>query len=790
MTTMGRTALLLGLSAGLACAPLVPSRAASSEDEGVLQEIVVTAEKRAEDVQHVPISISVLDNSAFDRLSIENLADVASHVPSIDYYSTGPKNLFAIRGIYSGGGASTTAIYIDDVPVQIRVGIVGLIGATLPAVFDLDRVEVLRGPQGTLFGSSAEGGAIRFITPEPGLREYSGYSRADVGYTDHGDPSYEAGAAFGGPIIQDVLGFRVSAWHRRDGGYVDHESAIPGGYDQRNSNWEDSDVMRLALTLKPSEAIKLTPSLYYQHNYSHDSSGFEPAESRASNDAYVSEWGALNLPFSDIGAGKFVNPQLEQTPSSDTFYVPALRASFEFSGLTLISNTGYLHRSNLTHEDFTTATPGGFGLPWPLVAAAGDYNLIHTDQNVLSEDLRLQSPSGQTIEWTVGFSFVDSRERNYNPEVSPYFPILFPGSVLLPGDVSYIGDERANDKQIALYGQATYHFTAQWSLMAGARIARDTDDYSIFQNGPFAGGESFVAGRQGETVKDPKVGLDFQLDENILLYVSAAKGDRVGGVNAPFPLTPSCTTLLGQIGLSAFPPTFSGDSLWSYEIGTKSRFFDNHLQIDASAFHIDWTNVQQAVSLPPNECPESFTANLGNAHSDGFELEVDAKAGALSFDLAVGYVKARNTKTIEVATPGSAGMPPSVIQYVTTGQQVNPYATPWTVVPTIEYAHPIASYQAYLRLDDEFHSKNPGPFAQGFPDNVSFDTNFIPNPSTNVLNVHAGVRASGWDVSIYALNTLNSHPLLFNTALETGQFIGPTYTLRPLTMGARATYRW
>jgi outer membrane cobalamin receptor len=124
-----------------------------------LQEIVVTAQKRVEDVQRVPISVSVFDAASFDRLSIQNLPDVANRTPGVDYQLTGPKNLLAIRGIFSGGGAATTAIYLDDVPVQVRVGIVGLVGATLPAVFDLERVEVLRGPQGTLFGSSAEGGA-------------------------------------------------------------------------------------------------------------------------------------------------------------------------------------------------------------------------------------------------------------------------------------------------------------------------------------------------------------------------------------------------------------------------------------------------------------------------------------------------------------------------------------------------------------------------------------------------------------------------------------------------------
>ena len=148
---------------------------------------------------------------------------------------------------------------------------------------------------------------------------------------------------------------------------------------------------------------------------------------------------------------------------------------------------------------------------------------------------RLQ-PS-QPLQWTLGFSFVDARQRNYNPEISPYLPTLCPGPCLLPGNLSYIGDERSTDKQYAIYGQATYQVTQQWSVTAGARVARDSDDYSIYQTGPFAGGTSFCPAKQSQTVKDPKFGVNFQLNDDNLLYVSAAKGDRVGGVNAPFPLT-------------------------------------------------------------------------------------------------------------------------------------------------------------------------------------------------------------------------------------------------------------
>src|ERR1022692_4206014 len=243
--------LLIAVASVALSWPLESAAADADAISDQLPEIVVTAQKRVEDLQRVPISVSVFDTESFDRLSIQDLSEVANRTPGVDYQVTGPKNLLSIRGIYSGGGAATTAIYLDDVPVQLRVGIVGLIGATLPAVFDLDRVEVLRGPQGTLFGSRAEGGAIRFITPEPSLTQYSGYSRADVGSTDNGGPSYEAGAAFGGPIVSDEIGFRASAWHRRDGGFVDHLSAIPGGYDYYNSNWSDTDVERAALAIAP-----------------------------------------------------------------------------------------------------------------------------------------------------------------------------------------------------------------------------------------------------------------------------------------------------------------------------------------------------------------------------------------------------------------------------------------------------------------------------------------------------------------------------------------------------------
>ena len=212
------------------------------------------------------------------------MADVAAVTPGVDFQNTGSTVALSIRGISSGiSGYSTTGIYIDDVPVQIRLdnGIVPGTNTT-PLVFDLDRVEVLKGPQGTLFGAGAEGGTIRFIQAQPSLTEYSGYARAGLATTDGGGPSYEFGAAFGGPIIQDELGFRVSAWHERQGGYIEHDSAIPGGADYDDSGYRDADVLRAALTFAPIPSLKITPSMFYQHIYWNDVPTFDPGSSSLS----------------------------------------------------------------------------------------------------------------------------------------------------------------------------------------------------------------------------------------------------------------------------------------------------------------------------------------------------------------------------------------------------------------------------------------------------------------------------------------------------------------------------
>ena len=766
-------------------------------NSGELQEIIVSAQKRDESINKVPISVDVFGRDEMQQRNMKDMADVAAATPGVDYQNEGTFNDFAIRGISASiSGASTTGIYLDDVPVAIRLdsGVVVATNTT-PLVFDLDRVEVLRGPQGTLFGAGAEGGAIRFIQAQPSLTEFSGYTRAGVGTTDGGGASYEMGAAYGGPIVENELGFRVSAWHGLDGGYIDHDSAIPGGANYNNSGWRDSDVLRAAVTYAPLDSLRITPSVFYQRIHWNDEPTFDPGSS-TSPDVMTANWSSLNPTYSNVEAGRLVFQGLLLQPSTDTLTLPSLKIEEKFADIDFTSSTSYMNRRYNGEQDFTTPMTQFVGLSWPLTVQAAAESYTPSTFNVFTQELRAQSANvDQRLQWTFGLFYNDARQRNIQYLVSPYFPTqvlqafgqsvqqVF-GQPMLPGGVSIYENEPDTDTQMAAYGQVTYQLIQHVSLLAGARVARETDKYSIYINGPLNGPTTTsFSGTEQQTVVDPKYGVNVQLDENNLLYVSAAKGDRIGGVNPPPYDFPACTAALAALGYAnaSALATYKGDSLWSYEVGSKNRLLDGRLQMQGSLFHIDWNDVQQNQNVPT--CQEGFTTNRGKATSNGFDFQAEALiTDGLKLGLSVGYTNARDATTII-----SGGNP-----VIAKGEQINPYSAPWIVVPTAEYNFKIADgHKGYLRLQDTYHSKNPGPYNPNTnPANPAYIAYFIPNPSYNQLDLHLGTTWSGWDASVYALNALNSHPLLYNQSQDPSTFVGSAFTLRPLTIGITTMYHW
>jgi iron complex outermembrane recepter protein len=279
VTTLYRLGILFG-AAFIALLAGVASRAADNPSESApgssnfgLQEVVVTAQRREENIQNVPISIAALSQKTLDELHVQSLGDLERVVPGLVFTTPTPFNPngqsdIAIRGIFSGGTSlsPTTQVYIDDTPIEQHiVGIAGVFSNPSLQLFDLDRVEVLRGPQGTLFGASAMGGAVRFITPQPSLTQTSGYAQGEMAYSPHGDPSYNLGIAYGAPVVEGLAGFRISGYYQNLGGYINQENPYTGVLLAKNINSQTSYVFRPALTIAPLDGLTITLSEFLQN---------------------------------------------------------------------------------------------------------------------------------------------------------------------------------------------------------------------------------------------------------------------------------------------------------------------------------------------------------------------------------------------------------------------------------------------------------------------------------------------------------------------------------------------
>jgi iron complex outermembrane receptor protein len=814
------------------------SMAATADPEaassGGLEEIVVTATRRSERLQDVPVSVMAFSQEKLDAQGLKSIDDLSRLSPGLNFQRNGMSSAgnyndegsdINIRGVDSTAGTSTTGIYIDDSPIQTRHIGFGSINA-FPALFDLDRVEVLRGPQGTLFGAGAEGGVVRFISPEPNVNKPAGYARADVAATDGGSPSYEGGAAFGAPIIDDVLAFRVSVSFRRDGGWVDRVGytlspnntvALPtpvydGDTTKTNANYSETTTARLAVKWKVSDTLEITPSIYYQRLQINDTSAY---------------WIALSNPAANV----YRNGNFGTNPSSDPFTLSALKIKWELGFASLFSNTSFYDRNQKATSDYTQylrATWNFYGELANVFPSAGDngYAQFQDNQRNFYQEFRLASTdTNARIVWNAGLFYSHLNENvpeniidpTLNSEViaftgtpNPVVPVCAPAQGLpCPNGQIFTGPiDRVVDKQIAVFGEVAFKFTDTFKATAGVRLSKVDYTGSVNETGPFLGTTIVTQSSATEKPVTPKAVLSWQPDRDDLVYVSASKGFRPGGPNVGVGII--CQSNLTSLGLSAVPPQYSSDSLWSYEIGSKNTFLDHRLQINASLFYIDWNNIQQNVYLPV--CGEQFTANLGKAKSEGGDVEVLYKPiDVLSFDLTAAYTDARLTKsscagtlTYNAASASCTGGPNVASPISTNGDAL--LGAPWSFTASTEYHFPEwAGRTPYARLDFQHSTAQKSHLPQQDNNNGIFDTTLPGLPVLNNLSVRAGLRFSGFDISAYANNLTNAHPLMFESRDIAPSALGPGYHggtgsttdtlyfgrgVRPRTIGVTASYRY
>ena len=806
-------AVLVLLSLGGLCEAQAPSAA---ED---VQEVVVTATRREERLQDVPISISAFSQEKLDQQGLRSIDDLTRLTPGVTFQRNGTgaaanyndeSSDISIRGIDSDAGTSTTGIYIDDTPIQSRHISFGSVNA-FPELFDLERVEVLRGPQGTLFGAGAEGGAVRFISPQTSLTRDSGYIRSELATTRDGDPNYELGAAGGGPIIDDVLGFRVSASYRRDGGWVDRVNytltADQAGnpflptpelnrVTHSDANWQETVTLRGALKWAVNDSLSVSPSLYYQQLHINDTASY---------------WVGLSNPSSDA----FYNGNALENPSTDPFWLAAVKIDWNLGFAQLTSNTSLFDRHQHSTSDYTQYLRATYlGSTYPQPGDAG-YAVFDDNQRNFYQEIRLSSSDNNApLAWTTGLFFSHLNENIPEYIYDTTLDAESGGAVCSPalpcpgGEIFFNPIDRFIDRQVALFGEATFKFTDTLSATAGLRLSKVDFTGSIYQGGPFLGTPpESGSSSSSEKPVTPKAEVSWHPDRNNLYYLSATKGYRVGGVNVGVGTTcdPDLQSLglpLGPDGVRHVPNQYASDSLWSYELGGKNTFLDHTLQIDWSVFWINWKNIQQNVYLP--SCGAQFTANLGQVVSRGGDIDILYRPiETLMLDFSAAYTDAKFTRSScagVLSYDAAAGQCAGVVDGAPeTGQPVVSEGNrlpgaPWSFMAAAEQTFLIwKGRNPYLRADFQYTTRQSALLPEQDANNALNDLSLPGLPVTRNLQLRAGLRWNGYDISVFANNVLDQHPLLFETRDIANDQTDNLYfgrSVRPRTLGVTATYRY
>ncbi|WP_160745572.1 TonB-dependent receptor [Croceibacterium soli] len=745
--------------------------------------IIVTARRQEESLADVPISIAAYDQASLDKQGVRSIDDISQITPGVtltrgDQRNAGAANI-AIRGISSTAGSSTTGIYIDDTPIQVRnIGFSAF--SPFPAVFDLERVEVLRGPQGTLFGAGSQGGTVRFITPKPDLDFMRVYGRAEVAMTEGGAASYEAGAAVSVPLVEGSLAARVSGYHRRDGGYIDRVNYMSGEVLDKNANHSETIVLQAALKWQPTETLTITPSVFYQ-------------------DIDIGDGNYYWEDLSDPDDGEFRSGNAVLNTSTDRFILPALAVELDLGGASLFSNTSYFDRKQSAVNDYTVFEAalwtGSPYYPAGMFAPAFQNN----EQQNFTQEIRLQSNNPEArLSWVFGAFYSHSKQVAAQLVQDTFLPELFFNRTGVPFEVVFgqglvdglytfvLDDARSVDKQLAGFGQLDWRLTDKLTLTAGVRVSQTKFNIRAQFAGPVVGPPVDDTGEQKETPITPKFGVTYEPNDDLLLYANAAKGFRIGGYNPAVGVPcgvsagdPRPGTPLGNIGLSNRPPLFESDSVWSYEVGTKSQMFGSRVSVDASAFYIDWQNIQQNVGLA---CGFAFTDNLGSATSKGFDFAVQAAVtNALTLGGQVGYVKAEFDETVRAG-------PSAARNLVTEGDDIP--LNPWQVNLNGQYSYDLAGHDGYSRFDYKFQSEQKATTPALNPLNGGSDLTLIGRQELHQLSLRSGVRMDAFDISLFVNNVFNTHKALFRQHDTAASPLYRSITVRPRTFGMTVSARY
>jgi len=795
------TALAIWISALLMAGGSICPVSARADDSQ-LEEIVVTAQKRAENIKDVPISISALSGQDLADGHVDGYEDLSRTVPSISFAAGGGGNgvgvgedNIEIRGVSSTSGTATTGVYLDDTPITVNQN--SGIGAVEPLAVDIDRIEVLRGPQGTLYGASSEGGTVRFIQNQAQLDTFEAKVSTDLSGTMRGGVNYMEEGVVNIPVIPGKMAIRGNVAYGDDSGWVDNYS-LDGTLQKTGVNDVRHELLRLAATIKPTDDLTIIPDLFYQRNKQSDSPIFEIQDQAfAAGDSFI-------IPPPVSSDGLYRQHFLVTQYIRDTLFVPSLTLKYktDFGEFTSISS--FLYRDVNRQDDGTdfdswyignylnlfTPNPKNLSvignLPSPIVQPSV-YKTPSEEVRFASEPFEIfgmpshavaglfysdQEEFDRTLERDVGISAAFQKIYGYGIN-SPQSPIGYPADPLFwENDATDYWHSRQSTSQYASFGQLNVDVLPDLHAAVGmryvyARVASTVFTSNQFFNTVNANGSPYIVGLQRNYAATPKFSLTYDVTPEANVYTTIAKGYRLGGWDyEPPPTGPNnvCTMDYKFLGITAPAQGFGPDSVWSYELGSKMRLLGNTLSVDVAGYDIEWSHIQQAFILP--FCGFPYALNVGGAESYGGEIQVAYKPQFIR-GLTLGL-----TGNISHATITSSNNP----SVVAVGEDVL-FVPQYQLTVSGDYRWPINDdMAAYVRVDYDMTGRSHGSY-------ITSNPGYVNNPY-GVVNGSVGVIAGDMEYNLYVKNLANDHTLIQTPSLNL-QVAG--YSVRPLTVGVTVT---
>jgi outer membrane receptor protein involved in Fe transport len=732
------------LSSTLAVVPGVVPSLASAQQVVRIEEVLVTATKRGQTaVQDVPISIRALTSEDLLNQNITQFTDWSRFVPGVTFRDLGPgEKTIVTRGLASTG-AATTAVYFDEAVITaFNDGEGG--GRNVDfKLYDVERIEILRGPQGSLYGGSALGGLVRIVPAQPDSTEFSGDAEASISDTANGSGNYMFHGHFNLPLVGDRLALRLVGWYEDYSGYVDQAR-----FGLSNTNDEETTGARAMLRFDATDRIAISAFVQWQDQQIGGVSRFNPVGTVAQQ---LPDFTGPPL----IVDRELQNTDFTQNPRSDEAVIYSLKAEWEFNAGSVVAVSNWYERDFLNNFDSTPILLF-FGVPITAISSFPE------DRTVWSNEVRFNSKFNGPFQILTGLYYAEEHIQSE----SNVFTVDENGLIdsPTPNVLSVLRDR--NFEELALFGELTYDFNERWSATLGARFAEFdfvTDENAVVPFfGPPTGPEPTKSGDDSsETFKG---NLSFKATEDALLYLTVSEGFRRGGLN------------LNAFGdLFDIPETFTSDSVTNYEIGAKTEWLDGRLIVNATLYSIDWDDIQ--VETVTEAGGIEFFTNAGAARVDGIEFELQARPmQGLDLSLVAAFSDALLT---EDQPPISAD--PDDPARGLDGDPIN-NVPDLTFAASAQYEWPwFSDYDGFTRVDYSYTDGSNTTISPRNPSNVQLN-------SYDLVNLQFGIRNEAWRVTVFADNVFDERPQ--NDAINDFTNILAFVTSRPRTIGVRAGYRF